>query len=229
MIPAVGLSPEQLVLHPGVVERDGYFHDHATRRTLAYDPTGTRSRPRDEVIIAHRLGRFRIVRRQVPELVFAALLSRPRSRPWRVLGRSFRRRYPATSLAVVRQVAVAAALPTALMFMGFLALGGSVALVVGGAGASLFAAAVGTLVCATSLVAHESAHLVVMRIVERDRTVGAVEHSWLNVWIVAPPLRGWKRRLTALGGPSQASQRPRPLRCSARPSGFVCPSVPSMR
>jgi hypothetical protein len=201
MIAAAGLSPEQLVLHPGVVERDGRFHDHATRRTLVDDVTYTGSPRRDEIILAHRLGRFRVARRQIPELLFAAVLRTPRIGPWRVLGSTFRRRYPATTVGVVWEVAAASALPTAIMFLGFLALGGTVSLLVGSADVVLIAAVVGTLVCSSSLIVHESAHLIVMRAAERDMTVGAVEHSWLNVWIVGPTLRGWSRRLTALAGP----------------------------
>jgi len=198
---SAGPSPEQLVLHAGVVERNGCFHDRATRRSVVYDRRVTSARRRDEIVLAHRLGRVRVEWEQVPRQIVGALLHDPRSRPWRVLARSFRRRHPATAGAVVRDVAAAALLPIAITSVGFLGVAGTVVLLVGEHRLVLLAALLGTLICGGSIIAHESAHLVVMRIAERDGAIGAVEHSWLNVWIVAPTLTGWSRRATALAGP----------------------------
>jgi hypothetical protein len=52
-----------------------------------------------------------------------------------------------------------------------------------------------------SLVAHEWAHLVVLRGLCRDRAVGAVHHTWWNVWVVGPALARRPQRLVALVGP----------------------------
>lgn len=122
--------------------------------------------------------------------------------PFRVLRLGFARRHAQRgALAVPWQVLMAARLPLLLMTLGIGGVGVLVGLLTGDLGTPLRAAAGGILVCAVSMVGHESAHLLTLRGLAADRTAGAIEHSWVNVWIVGPHGGRWHDRVTALAGP----------------------------
>ena len=122
--------------------------------------------------------------------------------PARAVRLGFTRRHAQGGPArVLWDVLAAARLPVLAMVGGIGGIAVLAGLLAGDPAATLVAAAWGVLVCALSLVCHESAHLLTLRAVTRDRTLGAIEHSWVNVWIVGPVHAGWQRRLTALAGP----------------------------
>lgn len=112
------------------------------------------------------------------------------------------RRLPGSSpLSMVACVAAASLLPICVMAGGFTAAAVLTGLVVGALATTLTAAAVATAVCGVSLVCHESAHLIALRVLTRGQVSGAVEHSWANVWVVAPDLAFPVRNLVGLAGP----------------------------
>src|SRR5262249_35637048 len=71
----------------------------------------------------------------------------------------------------------------------------------GTVGGPVIFAALLSATCWASMITHEVAHLVFIRALEGDSSIGAVVHSWLNVWIVGPRLSPARRRLVAAAGP----------------------------
>ena len=66
---------------------------------------------------------------------------------------------------------------------------------------ALAAAGWGTLVWWLSLAAHEGAHLLVLRLADRDRSAGALMSTRLSVWVIAPPLPPGPTAAVAIAGP----------------------------
>jgi hypothetical protein len=179
-------------LHPGlVVDGDGVV-DTAT------GARGGRA-PAELLAAGHaRLPHTAAVRAR---LVLAAARSRSRE-PLRALRLGFHRRHPpGRGAAAVAAVTMAARLPVALMALLVTVPALAVGLAFDVAGAAVQVAVGATATGLVSLVAHESAHLVAVRLVTGDRAAGAIAHSWTTVWIVGPPLHGAARRLAALAGP----------------------------
>lgn len=197
-------------LHPGVdVTSDG-IRDVATRRCCAR-PAPERW---DEEIVASGLGRAPATGGNRVVLLLAAVRRRSVA-PLAAISIGFRRRWPeASTPAVVLAVAGAARLPLVAMVLLFGLPAGVLAAVFGDLPLLGGAAATAVLVFWVSLVAHESAHLVVLRRVERDQLAGAVAHSWTAVWIVAPRLAPARGRIVALAGPAAGS-------LTAAAAGFV--------
>jgi hypothetical protein len=98
-------------------------------------------------------------------------------------------------------VARAALLPAAAVAVLFFGTGGAAALATGFYGEPLSAAATGFAVCLCSLLVHEAAHLIVLRLVLRDRTAGEANHSLANLWITGPRMTGAQNVATAAAGP----------------------------
>jgi hypothetical protein len=122
--------------------------------------------------------------------------------PARAVRLGFTRRYAQGGVpTVIWEVLMAARLPVAVMVVGIGGVALLAGLLAGDPATPLRAGAWGVLVCAVSMVCHESAHLLTLRALARDRALGAIEHSWVNVWIVGPVRGGGRRRLTALAGP----------------------------
>lgn len=175
--------------------------DEATRRTVPL-PAGADVTDVTDVLLRRRLAYVTV---GPPEA--AALLLRAARRRQPALCRSltlgFRRRWPRPGLLPeVVAVSRAAVLPAALSAAMILGCAGVVGVLVGAPAVALGAAGTGAAVVVASLVAHESAHLVVLRLLGGDRGAGAVAHSWLDVWVVGPDLPDRVRRLTAVAGPA---------------------------
>jgi hypothetical protein len=102
---------------------------------------------------------------------------------------------------VVAVVTVAALQPIGVMAVGFTAVALLAGLAADALADTLAAALVGTVVCGLSLICHESAHLVAIRLLTGDRLAGAVENSRVNVWVVGPQLAFPAHNLIALAGP----------------------------
>lgn len=98
-------------------------------------------------------------------------------------------------------VARAAVLPAVAVAVLFFGAGGAAALATGFYGEPLTAAAAGFVTCFCSLLVHEAAHLVVLRLLLRDRKAGEANHSLVNVWITGPRMRGVQNVATAAAGP----------------------------
>jgi hypothetical protein len=134
-------------------------------------------------------------------LIWSALPMRTTS-PWRMLRFGFRRRIPGPSLSgVVLAACVSSRLPAIGMLAIFLAPAMAFGFMSGSFGKFTAFAMYATCTCWASMLTHEIAHLVMIRVVERDQSVGAIVHSWLNVWIVGPALAPWRRRMVAIIGP----------------------------
>lgn len=115
-------------------------------------------------------------------------------------GVAHRRPGPAT-WKVVAVVTVASLRPIGVMAAGFTAVAVLAGLAADALAETFAAAWVGTVVCGLSLICHESAHVVAIRLLTGDRLAGAVEHSWVNVWVVGPQLSFPAHNLIALAGP----------------------------
>lgn len=100
----------------------------------------------------------------------------------------------------------------------FFGVGGAAALATGIYDEPLVAALAGFLVCIFSLAVHETAHLVILRLVVKDREAGHVRFSLANVWISAPRMSGIQNISTAAAGPVFGS-----LTCL----GFLAMGVPA--
>jgi hypothetical protein len=92
-------------------------------------------------------------------------------------------------------------LPAAAVAVLFFGAGAAAALATGFYGEPLSAAGTGFATCLCSLVVHEAAHLIVLRLVLRDQTAGEANHSLANVWITGPQMRGAQNVATAAAGP----------------------------
>ncbi|MFD5277093.1 hypothetical protein ACFWIX_05970 [Pseudarthrobacter sp. NPDC058362] len=105
----------------------------------------------------------------------------------------------AASLLAVTRAALKPALVMAVLFVG----AGTVAAVATGVpDVPLSAALTGLIVSVTSLIVHETAHLLTARALLRQPSACSVHHSMTEVWIKTPPLGGKQNILTALAGPS---------------------------
>jgi len=98
-------------------------------------------------------------------------------------------------------VARAAVLPAVAVAVLFFGAGGAAALATGFYGEPLTAAGAGFAACLCSLLVHEAAHLVVLRLVLRDRNAGEANHSLANVWVTGPRMLGAQNVATAAAGP----------------------------
>jgi hypothetical protein len=87
----------------------------------------------------------------------------------------------------------------------FFGVGGAAALATGIYDEPLSAAVAGFSTCLCSLVIHESAHLMTLRVLLRDGTAGHVNHSLANVWITGPRMHGIQNIATAVAGPTLGS------------------------
>jgi hypothetical protein len=188
-------------LHPGVRLEHGVAVDAARR--IAVDTRAASGDP-DQLassLIAGGCAQFDHGAADRIELL-AAVLRRRSLAPVRALRLGFARRHAQGGpLAVPWDILMAARLPLAVLAFGIACAAATAVLATGEAAVPLATAAWGLLVVAISMVAHESAHLLTLRALERDRTTGAIEHSWANVWIVGPTGRASALRLTALAGP----------------------------
>lgn len=195
------MTPVRHVIHPGVSVGPGRAFDSARRVTL---DTGDADSDADLVaaaLIAGGCARLDQSTAERTQLLLAVLRERSLA-PVRALRLGFARRHAqGGALTIPWHVLMAVRLPVLVMTLGI----GGVALVAGiltGELASpLIAAAWAVLACAVSIVCHEAAHLLALRALAGDRTVGAIEHSWVNVWIVGPTLGDWVQRVAALAGP----------------------------
>lgn len=187
--------PIAVLPHDGVHLSDGFVSDRATRRAVPI-PQGDP----DAALLVGGFGHVRRTRGALAAVLRLCLIGQT-LRPLRWIPLSFRRRHPGRGLvAVVGAVAKAALLPAAAMSLVFVTPALVAGLLVGSADL-VSVGVLGAVVGSVSLVAHESAHLLVLRALERDHTVGAVAHSFANVWVVAPPLPPRRARCVALAGP----------------------------
>lgn len=195
------MTPVRHAAHPGVSVGPDHAFDVARRVRL-----DTRLAGDDADVVGASLiagGYARLDQRASDRIALLLAVLRQRSlAPIRALRLGFARRHAqGSALTVPWHVLMAARLPVLFMALGI----GVVALLAGASVGDpltpLTAAAWGVLVCAVSMVCHESAHLLTLRMLARDRTAGAIEHSWINVWVVGPAGRPGMLRATALAGP----------------------------
>jgi hypothetical protein len=182
-----------VALHDGVDVADGLARDRATRRTIRLSHADA-----GPVLLGHGLARL-----DLPvSAVLRACLGGRTYWPVRLVRQVFRRRLPGRGvLAVVRSVGSAAALPAMAIAVLFLGSALTVGLLAGAVGELLGPAILGIATMWVSLIAHESAHLLVLRAVEHDHTIGAVAHSIANVWIITPPMTPTCVQRVAVAGP----------------------------
>jgi hypothetical protein len=83
----------------------------------------------------------------------------------------------------------------------FFGAGGGAGLATGFYAEPLLAAALGFSTCLCSLVVHESAHLVALRLLLRNGAAGRANYSLANVWITGPRMGGMQNIATAAAGP----------------------------
>jgi hypothetical protein len=188
-------------VHPGVTVRTGYTVDAARRLTLDTAPAAGDPDLVAASLIATGCARLEHSAADRMHLLLAVLAERSLA-PIRALRLGFARRHAQGGApTVVWHVLMAARLPILAMALGI----GGVALVTGLLTGELVtplsASAWAVLSCAVSIICHESAHLLALRTLARDRTIGAIEHSWLSVWIVGPAGCDRAQRVTALAGP----------------------------
>ena len=169
----------RLRLHDGVVvEDDGTVRD-AARRSSHAGADGP-------ALLVHGYAALDLTTRERAALVLAAAATRSRA-PLGVLRHAFRRRHaqgpPPVAFA---QALLAGAVPAVVVTALLVAAGAAIGALVGASADGVRAGALGALAWWLSMAAHEDGHLLALRAVERDRRLGALEHSWLNVWVVAP-------------------------------------------
>jgi len=188
-------------VHPGVSVSPGRAVDAARRLTLDTRPAGGDSDLVAASLIASGYARLDQPPSDRTQLLLAALRQRSLA-PVRALRMGFARRHAqGGALTVTRHVLMAARLPVLVMVLGIGGVALATGALTGDLATPLTAAAWGVLACALSMVCHESAHLLTLRSLTRDHAAGAIEHSWVIVWIVAPAGHSPAQRVTALAGP----------------------------
>jgi hypothetical protein len=184
-------------LHPGVRRVGSRYVDDARRVSL----TLTRAERADSTFVEARLVAAGYARLPVGD---ATCRRASRLGPGHLRGihLSFRRYHaPGSAVCAVAAVLAAAVVPALVITVGFGTLATVAGLLAGDLRTTWLAAAVGVPILIVTLVLHESAHLIVMRSVVGDGRVGAVAHSWTDVWVVGPALTPRGRRITAGVGP----------------------------
>lgn len=120
-------------------------------------------------------------------------------------------------------VVCATALPGAIMAALFFGAGGAAALATGIYAEPLSAATAGFSVCLCSLVMHETAHLVALRVLISDGTAGCVNYSFANVWVAGPGMYGIQNIATAAAGPTLGAACCLMFMLAGTPSWIVLP------
>jgi hypothetical protein len=186
-------------LHDGVVLAGRTAHDSARRSVLELPEE--RGAARDAALLRERYARLELGAPEVVALVRATASRRSRA-PLALLRHGFRRRRAlAPAPGVLAHALLAALLPGMAVALLMLVAGVGIGSFAGAAGTGAAAAASGALVWWLSIAVHETGHLVALRAVTSDRSLGAIEHSWVNVWIVGPRLPHRQAAWVALAGP----------------------------
>jgi hypothetical protein len=189
-------------LHPGVTAGRAGAYDAARRATLDATLAGGDPGAVAAALVSEGFARLELDPADRRRLALRALHERS-ARPLRAVRLSFSRRHAQGNVLLLPwHVLAAARLPLLVLATGLFGVALAVGLPVGDPGTPLRAAAWGFVVCAVSMVAHETAHLAALRVLSHDRRAGAVAHSWVDVWVVGPTATGATARLTALAGPA---------------------------
>ncbi len=156
---------------------------------------------RDAALLREGYARLELGAADVLALLRAAASQRSHT-ALALLAHGFRRRRAMAPLPVVlAQALLASLLPAIAVGMLMLAAGVGIGAFAGAAGTGASAAASGALVWWISIGVHEAGHLMALRAVTGDRSLGAFEHSWVNVWMTAPALPRRQAAAVALAGP----------------------------
>lgn len=190
----------RVLLQPGVFWEQNSLVDEATRERIQITGPRDGAEAKAEILMLG-LGFTPHSFRDRLTLLLAALSMRTTS-PWKMIRYGFRRRVPdAAFYKVLLATCAAGRIPAISMLMVFVVPAVFFGAWWGSTSKILTFAILGAVTCWVSVISHEVAHLVAIRSLERDTSIGAIVHTWLNVQILGPQLSPGHRRLVAAAGP----------------------------